>query len=78
MAWVLLISSLLNIAYLLPIPILALMPPKGTPEPAPYKRPEGAPRFVVIAPVFTAFGTLLLFFAMGAIASFLAPVFEGV
>ena len=77
-AWVLLISSLLNIAYLLPIPILALMPPKGTPEPAPYKRPEGAPRFVVIAPVFTAFGTLLLFFAMGAIASFLAPVFEGV
>lgn len=77
-AWVLLISSLLNIAYLLPIPILGLMPPKGTPEPAPYKRPEGAPRFVVAAPVFTAFGTLVLFFFMGSIAAFLAPAMGGV
>lgn len=75
--WVLVISSLLNIAYLLPIPILGLMPPKGTPEPAPYKRPEGAPHFVVAAPVFTAFGTLVLFFAMGHIAAFLAPAFGG-
>ncbi|MEL7127962.1 MAG: proton-conducting transporter membrane subunit [Pseudomonadota bacterium] len=76
-AWVLLISSLLNIAYLLPIPILGLMPPKGLPEPAPYKRPEGAPRFVVIAPVITAAGTLVLFFSMGAIAAFLAPAMGG-
>lgn len=76
-AWVLLISSLLNIAYLLPIPILGLMPPKGVPEPAPYKRPEGAPRFVVAAPVFTAFGTLVLFFMMGSIAAFLAPAMGG-
>lgn len=76
-AWVLLISSLLNIAYLLPIPILGLMPPKGTPEPAPYKRPEGAPRFVVAAPVFTAFGTLVLFFLMGSVAAFLAPAMGG-
>ncbi|MEM7661942.1 MAG: proton-conducting transporter membrane subunit [Pseudomonadota bacterium] len=73
-AWVLLISSLLNIAYLLPIPILALFPPKGTPEPAPYKRPEGAPRLVVIAPVITAAGTLVLFFAMGALARFILPI----
>ncbi len=76
-AWVLLISSLLNIAYLLPIPILGLMPPKGTPEPAPYKRPEGAPRFVVAAPVLTAAGTLVLFFFMGRIAAFLAPAMGG-
>ena len=76
-AWVLLISSLLNIAYLLPIPILGLMPPKGSPEPAPYKRPEGAPRFVVAAPVFTAFGTLVLFFFMGSLATFLAPAMGG-
>jgi len=76
-AWVLLISSLLNIAYLLPIPILGLLPPKGTPEPAPYKRPEGAPRLVVIAPVITAFGTFVLFFSMGALAHFLSPAFAG-
>ncbi len=76
-AWVLLFSSLLNIAYLLPIPILALMPPKGTPEPAPYKRPEGAPRFVVAAPVFTAFGTFALFFVMGYISDFLSPAMGG-
>lgn len=76
-AWVLLISSLLNIAYLLPIPILGLMPPRGSPEPASYKRPEGAPRFVVAAPVLTAAGTLVLFFFMGQIAAFLAPAMGG-
>lgn len=76
-AWVLLVSSLLNIAYLLPIPILGLMPPKGSLEPAPYKRPEGAPRFVVAAPVFTAFGTVAMFFLMGNIAAFLAPAMGG-
>jgi len=56
---------------------LGLMPPKGSPEPAPYKRPEGAPRFVVAAPVFTAFGTLVLFFFMGHLATFLAPAMGG-
>ena len=72
-AWVLLISSLLNIAYLLPIAILGMMPPKGSPEPAAYKRAEGAPFLTVAAPVFTAFGTLVLFFYMGEISAFLAP-----
>ena len=75
--WVFIISSLLNIAYLLPIPILALFPPKGTPEPAPYKRAEGAPFFTVAAPVVTAFGTLVLFFLMGSLARFLAPALGG-
>ena len=76
-AWSLVISSLLNIAYLLPIAILALMPPKGSPEPAPYKRPEGAPTLTVAAPLFTALGTLILFFAMGPIRDFLAPAMGG-
>ncbi len=76
-AWVLLISSLLNIAYLLPIPILGLMPPKGSPEPAPYKRPEGTPALVVLAPLLTAIGTLILFFMMDDIASFLQPAMGG-
>ncbi|MEM6898987.1 MAG: proton-conducting transporter membrane subunit [Pseudomonadota bacterium] len=72
--WVLLLSSLLNIAYLLPIPILALFTPVDSPEPAPYKRPEGAPRLVVIAPVITAAGTVILFFFMGAVANFILPI----
>lgn len=76
-AWVLILSSLLNIAYLLPIAVLGLMPPKGSAEPAPYKRPEGAPVFTVAAPVFTAFGTLVLFFFMGEIYDFLLPAIGG-
>lgn len=76
-AWVLILSSLLNIAYLLPIAVLGLMPPKGTPEPAVYKRPEGAPVFTVAAPVFTALGTLVLFFYMGEVYDFLLPAIGG-
>ena len=76
-AWVLVVSSLLNIIYLLPIPILGLMPPAGEPEPAPYKRPEGAPRLVVAAPVITALGTFLLFFWIGDISDFLSPALGG-
>ncbi|MEL6245658.1 MAG: proton-conducting transporter membrane subunit, partial [Pseudomonadota bacterium] len=70
---VLIISSLLNVAYLLPIPILALMPPPGTPEPAPFKRPEGAPFFTVAAPVFTAGLCFVLFFTVGYLGEFLTP-----
>ncbi|MEL6919624.1 MAG: proton-conducting transporter membrane subunit [Pseudomonadota bacterium] len=70
---VLIISSLLNVAYLLPIPILALMPPPGTPEPAPLKRPEGAPFFTVAAPVFTAGLCFVLFFTVGYLGEFLTP-----
>ena len=76
-AWSLVVSSLLNIAYLLPIAILALMPPKGSPEPASYKRPDGAPPLTVAAPVLTAFGTLVLFFMMGYLNDFLAPAMGG-
>ncbi len=70
---ILIMSSLLNVAYLLPIPILALMPPPGSPEPAAYKRPDGAPFFTVAAPVFTAFLCFVLFFTVGAIGDFLLP-----
>ncbi|MEH6694779.1 MAG: proton-conducting transporter membrane subunit [Hyphomonas sp.] len=71
--WVLIGSSLLNIAYLLPIPILALMPPPGSPEPRPFKRPGGAPALTVAAPVFTAALCIILFFLIGPLADFLAP-----
>lgn len=73
---VLIISSLLNIAYLLPIPILALMPPPGTPEPKPFKRPDGAPLLTVAAPLVTAGLCVILFFLTGPVADFLAPAFE--
>ncbi|MAN46916.1 MAG: cation:proton antiporter [Hyphomonas sp.] len=73
---VLIVSSLLNIAYLLPIPILALMPPPGTPEPKPFKRPDGAPLPTVAAPMITAGLCIILFFLAGPMADFLAPAFE--
>jgi multicomponent Na+:H+ antiporter subunit D len=72
-AVVLIVSSLLNIAYLLPIPILALMAPQGSPEPVAYKRPGGAPAFTVAAPFFTAMLCLVLFFLIGPMSEFLLP-----
>jgi len=71
--YILIISSLLNIAYLLPIPILALMPPPDSGEPAPYKRPGGAPMLTVAAPCFTAFLCFLMFFTIGPVSDFLEP-----
>jgi len=70
---VLIVSSLLNIAYLLPIPILALMSPPGSPEPAAFKRPGGAPALTVAAPCFTAALCFVLFFAIGPMSEFLSP-----
>ena len=75
--WVLIGSSLLNIAYLLPIPILALMPPPGSGEPRAFKRPGGAPALTVAAPVFTAALCIILFFLVGPLADFLAPSMGG-
>jgi len=70
---VLIVSSLLNVAYLLPIPILALMPPPGSGEPIPFKRAGGAPFFTVLAPAVTALLCFLLFFAIGPVSQFLEP-----
>ncbi len=74
---VLIVSSLLNIAYLLPIPILALMPPEGTDPPAEFKREAGVPILTVVAPAVTAVLCFLLFFAIGYIEAFLSPAFGG-
>lgn len=73
---VLILSSLLNIAYLLPIPILALMPPPGTKAPKEFKRPGGAPALTVAAPMFTAALCVVLFFTIDEIGAFLAPALE--
>jgi multicomponent Na+:H+ antiporter subunit D len=70
---ILIVSSILNIAYLLPISILALMPPPDSPEPVPFKRPGGAPMLTVAAPCFTAALCFIMFFAVGPISKFLEP-----
>ncbi|MFN3912290.1 proton-conducting transporter membrane subunit [Hyphomonas sp.] len=75
---VLIVSSMLNIAYLLPIPILALMPPPGTKPPKEFKRPGGAPWLTVAAPLFTAALCFVLFFMVDNVADFLAPAFTSV
>ena len=73
LAFVLLASSLLNIAYLVPIAILALMPPAGTATVPEFKRPGGAPFAAVLPPVLTALACLGLFFAADAVVAFLEP-----
>ncbi|WP_213272704.1 proton-conducting transporter membrane subunit [Hyphomonas sp.] len=74
--FILIASSVLNIAYLLPIAILALMPP-GPDEPVKeFKRPGGAPALTVAAPVFTAFLCLILFLLVGPIGDFLSPALD--
>lgn len=75
---VLIVSSLLNIAYLLPIPILALMPPPGSKPPKDFKRPGGAPWLTVAAPLLTASLCFVLFFMVGPVADFLTPAFATV
>ncbi len=74
---VLIVSSLLNIAYLLPIPILALMAPRDGAEPKPFRRPGGAPMLTVAAPCFTAALCFIMFFAVGPLSKFLTPAMAG-
>ena len=69
----LIISSLLNVAYLMPVPLKAFfakLPDGDKPDLPP------PPRLTVWPPVLTAAGTIILFFAIGPILDFLRPVFE--
>jgi len=74
-AWTLIASSILNVIYLIPIAILALMPPKGSPEPAAYKREGGTPPLAVIPPAITAVLCVVMFFGINTLYDFLLPVF---
>ena len=74
--FILIASSILNIAYLLPIPILALMPPPPEEPVKEFKRPGGAPALTVAAPVFTAFLCLILFLLVDPIGDFLSPALD--
>ena len=66
----LMISSLLNIAYLVPIPILGFLTPKGQ-EPMKYKE---APLMCVVPLCITAVGSVALFFFANQIYGWLLPI----
>lgn len=73
-AWAMIISSLLAVAYLLPIPVLGLLPPTSdTPPPAPKKRAL-APTSLLIAPlVIASVGAIVLFFLADGVTQLLLP-----
>ena len=68
----LMISSLLNIAYLVPVPILAFMTPKDE-KPQEFKE---APMMCVVPLCITAVGSVLLFFFADQIYDVLVPITE--
>jgi multicomponent Na+:H+ antiporter subunit D len=74
MIGVLLLSTLLNIAYLLPPVVRAFLlpPPKGA-----AKGIEEAPLFCLAPLVITASGTLLLFVFADSVRGFVATIFTG-
>ena len=66
----LMISSLLNIAYLIPIPILGFLTPKGE-EPMKFRE---APLMCVVPLCLTAIGSVALFFVADQIYDWLLPI----
>ena len=71
----LIVSSILNILYLIPISIRAFMkPPADAAKDAKLAQIRKEHRWVIIPPVLAALGAFILFFYAGAIADFLAPV----
>ena len=71
-------SSLLTIAYLVPVAIRGFMKPPANPEDdAHIAEVRKKHRWVIIPPVFTAFGALVLFFFAGGIIDFLTPILPG-
>ena len=74
----LIVSSILNIIYLLPISIRAFMkPPLDAKKDLHIAEERKKHRWVIIPPVLTAFGAFVLFFFAGPIAEFLGPMLPG-
>jgi len=74
----LIVSSILNIAYLLPVAVRGFMRPPASPEDdAKIADVRKQHRWVIIPPVFTAFGSLVLFAFAGEIIDFLTPILPG-
>jgi multicomponent Na+:H+ antiporter subunit D len=70
---VLMVSSLLNIAYLMPIVVRGFFSPETDPAPA---RIREAPLFCVVPICFTALGCLALFFFADEIYALLLPIVQ--
>ena len=74
----LIVSSILNIIYLIPISIRAFMKPPADPEKDAHIAEERKKHpWVIIPPVLTAAGAFILFFFAGPIAEFLGPILPG-
>ena len=68
-------SSILNIIYLVPIAVRGFMKPPANPEDdAHIAEVRKKHRWVIIPPVITAIGSLVLFFFAGGIIDFLKPI----
>lgn len=71
-------SSVLNVVYLVPISIRGFMKPPDDPKADVHIREERKKhRWVIIPPVITALGALILFFYTGPMTEFLAPILPG-
>ncbi len=71
----LLVSSVLNVIYLIPIAVRGFMRPPDNPEKDAHIAEERKHhRWVIIPPVLTALGAFILFFFAGHIADFVQPV----
>jgi multicomponent Na+:H+ antiporter subunit D len=71
---VLMVSSLLNIAYLVPVAVRAFLPPPGVPGPAAGWQIEEAPLLCLVPICLTALGGLVLFFYADRLYDFLEPI----
>lgn len=74
MIGVLMLSSLLNIAYLLPLVAKGFFLPAAPDDPLRDVGIREAPALTVIPPVLTAFGCVVLFFYAGNLQDFLLPI----
>jgi multicomponent Na+:H+ antiporter subunit D len=74
---ILLLSSLLNIAYLMPVVARGFFMPASDEGRSQGDGIREAPLFCVLPPMITAFGCLLLFFMISPLVAFLAPLIEG-
>ena len=73
----LIISSILNVIYLVPVAARAfLFPPADAEADAKIRASRKQHWAVIVPPVLTAFGALVLFFFAGDIADFLSPLAE--
>ncbi len=74
-AGILILSSLLNVAYLVPVAIRGfLMPPDDATADSKISAHLAQHKFVRFAPVIAALGAFLLFFALAPLVEFLKPI----